>query len=480
MQKSTRVFPSVPVTFTGQSLVSHAGAAVLTGFMDALGFGALCEDRLGQFVPPGAKHRPGRLLGSLAAMLAAGGEHVSDLDILRVSPGVFGQLPSNATVSRFFERTVANPELFGYGIETLTRELRSRAWEAAGSRNPALSATAADPLILDLDATLVSSHSEKENVAGTYKGGYGFAPFIASVDYGAGNGTGEILACLLRPGNAGANSADDHIRVFETAVSGLPGAFFTGDGALAGEKVLVRTDSAGASRKFLWYLHSQNVQFSVSYPVPAAKAHMVDWINDKKNWQPALDQAGHDRADAWVINATEIIPLTDYPPGTNLYLRAEPLHPGAQPTLLDIDGHRITAFLTNSPRWHGPFLDARHRARGRCENRIKTLKNTGLGKLPFFDFAANQAWANIAALACNLVAWLQLTALPGGHHAKGWDIKRWRYRLFATAGKIITRARKSYLLLPGTAPEHQLIHRLLEATARITASLKKPTALMQA
>jgi hypothetical protein len=77
--------------------------------MDPLGFGALCEGRLGQFVPPGAKHRPGRLLSPLATMLAAGGEHVSDLDILRDSPGLFGQLPSNATVSRFFERTVTTP-----------------------------------------------------------------------------------------------------------------------------------------------------------------------------------------------------------------------------------------------------------------------------------------------------------------------------------------------------------------------------------
>jgi len=188
MQKSTGIFPSVPVAFTGQSLVAHAGLRVLTGFVDAVGFGALCEDRLGRFVPAGATHRPGRLLGSLAAMLAAGGEHVSDLDILRASPGVFGQVPSNATISRFFERTVVNPELFSYGIETLTRELRSRAWNAAGSRNPALSATAADPLIIDLDATLVTSHSDKENVAGTYKGGYGFAPFIASCDYGTGTG----------------------------------------------------------------------------------------------------------------------------------------------------------------------------------------------------------------------------------------------------------------------------------------------------
>ena len=475
MQKYSRMFPPLPVSFTGQSLISHAGVSVLTGFMDALGFGRLCEDRLGQFVPSGARHRPGRLVGSLAAMLAAGGEHASDLDILRSSPEAFGQLPSNATVSRFFERTITNPELFSYGIETLTRELRTRAWHAAGNRNPTLTATAANPLIIDIDATLVTSHSDKENVAGTYKGGYGFAPFIASCDYGAANGSGEILACMLRPGNAGANSAEDHIRVFHTAAAQLPESLFNDTGALAGEKVLVRTDSAGASRKFLWHLHSLGVQFSTSYTLPFGKAHMIDWISDKQHWQPALDQSGNDRTDAWVINVTDVIPLTDTPPSTKLFLRAEPLHPGAQPTLLDTDGHRITAFLTNSPRWHGPFLDARHRARGRCENRIKTLKNTGLGKLPFFDFVANQAWANIAALAFNLVSWIQLAALPDGHRAKAWDIKRWRYRLFATAGKIITRARRNQLLLPESAPEKGLLQLLLRNTGRLKQVLPAGT-----
>jgi hypothetical protein len=253
----------------------------------------------------------------------------------------------------------------------------------------------------------------------------------------------------------------------------LPESFFDE----AGEKVLVRTDSAGASRKFLWHLHSLGVQFSTSYALPVGKAHMMDWISDKEYWQPALDQSGNDRSDAWVINATDVVPLTDYPPGTNLFLRAEPLHPGAQPTLVDVDGHRITAFLTNSPRWRGPFLDARHRARARarCENRIKSLKNTGLGKLPFFDFAANQAWANLAALAFNLVSWLQLAALPGGHHAKAWDIKRWRYRLFATAGKIITRARRSQLLLPESAPEKDLLKFLLENNARLNKGLVPST-----
>jgi hypothetical protein len=188
MSKNTRVFPSLPVATTEQQLVSHPGLNVVTAFVDALGFRGLCEDRLGQFVPSVARHRPGTILGSLAVMLAGGGEHVSDLDILRTGAGIFGNVPSNATVSRFFERTVTSPDLFSYGFDTLMRELRSRAWEAAGDRNPALTATALNPLIVDLDATLVTSHSDKEQARGTYKGGYGFAPFIASVDYGTGNG----------------------------------------------------------------------------------------------------------------------------------------------------------------------------------------------------------------------------------------------------------------------------------------------------
>ncbi len=211
----------------------------------------------------------------------------------------------------------------------------------------------------------------------------------------------------------------------------------------------------------------------MSYPVPVLKAHMVSWIHDKKHWQPALDQGGEERTDAWVVNATGILGLTDYPPGTNLYLRAEPLHPGAQATLLDVDGHRVTAFLTKLPRWHGPTLDARHRAQGRCENRIKTLKNTGLGKLPFFDFHANQAWANLASLAMNLIAWLQLTALPTGHTARSWDMKRWRYRLFATAGKLITRARRTRLLIADNAPESGTITTLLTTIAELKNRLRQ-------
>jgi len=107
-----------------------------------------------------------------------------------------------------------------------------------------------------------------------------------------------------------------HIRLFESALAQLPEAFYTPDGKLIGQKILIRTDSAGSSRKFLWHLHHTGVQYSVSYQIPPGRAHMVDWIGNKDYWQPALDQEGAERADAWVINAAEVIPLTGYPPGT--------------------------------------------------------------------------------------------------------------------------------------------------------------------
>ena len=113
--------------------------------------------------------------------------------------------------------------------------------------------------------------------------------------------------------------------------------------------------------------------------------------------------------------------------------------------------------MTNAPRYNVAFLDARHRARGRCENRIKTLKNTGLGKFPYFSFATNEAWTNLAMFAMNLVAWIQLAILPAGHAAGVTDIKRWRYRLFSTPGKLIRSSRQTRLLLPRKAPEAELI-----------------------
>ncbi|MCW4464207.1 IS1380 family transposase [Glutamicibacter sp. MNS18] len=462
MHQSTRVFPHVPTELTGQALVSQAGLGVLTSFLNALDFRQLCEDRFSQFVPATAIHRPGKMIADLAIMLAAWGEQVTDIDQLSSSPGLFGPVASEATISRMMARIKDQPAAFEYAFATMHRTLRSRIWAAAGARNPAARATAKDPLTLDIDATLVHVHSDKEHATGTYKRGFGFAPMTATVDYGKENGTGEILAVLLRPGNKGANSAADHITILDQALAQLPDDFYDADQQLIGEKILVRTDSAGASREFLHHLHALGIQFSTSYALPVVNERFIRWIDEKKYWEPATDQHGNLRDDAWVIDASKVLVLKDYPPGTRIYLRAEPLHPGAKASLFDTDGNRITAFLTNAPRYNPAFLDARHRARGRCENRIKTLKATGLGKLPYWSFAANQAWTNLAVLAMNLTCWIQLAMLPVGHPAGCWDVKRWRYRLYVIAGKLITSSRQTGLLVPATAPEAALLIELLE------------------
>lgn len=120
----------------------------------------------------------------------------------------------------------------------------------------------------------------------------------------------------------------------------------------------------------------------------------------------------------------------------------------------------MTAFLINSLRFNVAFLDARHRARGRCEIRIKTLKNAGLGKLPYWFFAANKARADLAIFAVKLVSWLQLAELPGGHEAGRWDMKRWRYRLLSMAGKVVSGGLQPRSLTSGKAPEAQLLFQL--------------------
>ncbi|GAA0202593.1 hypothetical protein GCM10009526_26530 [Glutamicibacter creatinolyticus] len=92
------------------------------------------------------------------------------------------------------------------------------------------------------------------------------------------------MAVLLRPGNTGANSAKDHIEVLSQALAVLPDDFYDEHGVLIGEKLLVRTDSAGASREFLNHLDSLGIQFATSYSLPVLRERGIRWINEKKYW----------------------------------------------------------------------------------------------------------------------------------------------------------------------------------------------------
>jgi hypothetical protein len=313
------------------------------------------------------------------------------------------------------------------------------------------------PLFIDVDATLVTSHSDgKERTAGTYKGGWGFHPLLAYLD--RGDGVGEALAGLLRPGNAGANTAADHIDVFESALRQLP---------LLPEptRVLVRADSGGSARDFLWHLHQADAEFSVSLRLTPQIRDAVELLHRHTDtWTPARTTDGQVRDGAHVTEATAILDLGDYPPGSRLIVRREPLHPGAQQTFDDIDGHRFTCLLTTQPEDDLALLDQRHRAHARVEQRIRDGKDTGMANLPSASFHVNEIWLQLVLCAQDLLAFFAVLALDGDLAVA--EPKTIRYRLLHVAGKITTSGRRPTLHLDRDWP---WLHPLLGAFDRIRA-----------
>jgi hypothetical protein len=240
----------------------------------------------------------------------------------------------------------------------------------------------------------------------------------AFLDHGA-EGTGEPLAFVLRPGNAGSNTVADHIAVIRAALAQLPG------GHSRGRKVLVRVDGAGGTHGLVDWLTRRRLSYSVGFSLPGDLTSIqakLATIPDQL-WEPAYDADGQVRAGAWVAEVTGLFNLSGWPAGMRLIVRRERPHPGAQLRITDLDGHRITAFVTNTARGQLADLELRHRRRARAEDRIRAAKDCGLANLPLHDFAQNQIWCAIVALAGDLVAWTQTLALTG-HAARRWEPKR--------------------------------------------------------
>ncbi len=265
------------------------------------------------------------------------------------------------------------------------------------------------------------------------------------VDHGA-EGTGEPLAVLLRPGNAGSNTAADHISVIRAALAQLPGHHL---GRRPGRKVLVRTDGAGSTHALVKWLTARRLSYSVGFTLPEVTETLLTRIPPQV-WAPAYDAEGQVRDGAWVAELTGLLNLTSWPAGMRVIVGKERPHAGAQLRITDIDGHRITAFATNTTRGQLADLELRHRRRARCEDRIRCAKDTGLANLPLHDFDQNRIWCAIIALACDLLSWLQILALPD-HPARRWEPKRLRLRLLSTAGRLTTTGRSIVLHLPDTS-----------------------------
>jgi hypothetical protein len=264
----------------------------------------------------------------------------------------------------------------------------------------------------------------------------------AWADHGQ-DGNGEPLALVRRPGNAGSSTAADHIETARLALAQLPRRLR--------RKVLVRADSGGGTHEFLKWLtaKSRRLHYSIGMVITEAMQDAIGKV-PADAWTPAYDGDGEVRKGAWVADITGMLDLEDWPAGMRVIVRKERPHPGAQLRFTDIDGHRFTAFATDARKGQLADLELRHRRRARCEDRIRNAKDTGLRNLPLKGYAQNQVWCEIVALACELLAWMQMLALTG--KARHWEPKRLRLRIFAVAGRLASSGRRLRLRLAGRWP----------------------------
>ncbi|MEU6697752.1 IS1380 family transposase [Pseudonocardia sp. NPDC046786] len=455
MKKASGFYPCPDIDTAATAVVSHAGTRLLTETNAKVGLDRALSAALEPWRPRLAVHDPAKVLLDLALTLAAGGDCLSDIALLRAEPALCGLVASDPTVSRTIDRLAADATAALAAIDTARAAARAQAWALAGPAAPDHDTGAAAPLVIDVDATLVTAHSDKQGAAPTFKKGFGHHPLWAFADHGAA-GTGEPLAALLRPGNAGSNTAADHITVIRAALRQLPGHK---PGNRPGRKALIRVDGAGASHELLDWLHGQRLSYSVGFGLTQALVDQLAAL-PAGDWQTALDADREPRPGAWVIEATGLMNLTTWPPGMRVIVRRERPHPGAQLRITDPDGLRYTAFATNT-RPGGPHrqladLELRHRRRARVEDRIRAAKDTGLTNLPLHELDQNRIWQAVVALACEITAWAQLLAFTE-HPARRWEPKRLRLRLFPTPAQLARHARRTVLHLSAHSPWSELV-----------------------
>ncbi|WP_405836601.1 IS1380 family transposase [Streptomyces sp. NBC_01518] len=440
MKKSSGSYPRVRVEGGGRGVVARAGAVLLVETVRKSGLDTAISAALAPWRKPRAVHNPGKILLDVALAVALGGDCLTDVAMLRAEPAVFGPVASDPTISRLVAALAASGPKALTAIRGARSEVRTRVWELAGTSSPA----ADGQVIVDIDGVLVLAHSEKQDATATWKKTFGHHPLVAFVDHGQA-GSGEPVAALLRPGNAGSNTAADHIETAQLALAQLPRRL------RRGRQTLIRTDSGGGTHAFLDWLSRRGRWLSYSVGMTITDAiHQAVLKIPKKAWTPAYDAGGTERPGAWVAEITDMPDLSTWPTGMRLIVRKERPHPGAQLRFTDLDGLRLTCFATNTKGGQLADLELRHRRRARCEDRIRGARATGLRNLPLHDTTQNRIWLEIVSLALDLLAWMPMLALTGD--ARRWEPKKLRLRLFSAAAQLVNTGRRRWLRLPARWP----------------------------
>jgi Transposase DDE domain group 1 len=451
MVKRDGLVDKLVVKADGTGQVSHAGSALVAGVADRVGLTRALSAAMAPTRQRRSAHDPGVVLRDLAVMLADGGECLADLGALRDQLDLYGNVASGATAFRVID------SIDEACLDRLRRAVavaRARAWKlGARPQRASKNDSQARPelTVIDIDATLTTAYSAKEQAAGNFKGGFGHHPLLCYLD-----DTGEALAGILRPGNAGSNTAADHKQVLDLALAQLDPQ------ALEGE-ILVRADGAGATHELTDYCREGQMRFSFGFdltePVREATIAMRETA-----WCNAIRADGSERKHSQVCEITEPVDLSAWPADSRLIARRTKLREGDQQSFADHDGYRLAVFLTDQQGDDIPQLDLTHRGHARVEDRIRQGKDCGLRNLPFQSFAHNQVWLWLVMLAQDLIAWTAQLCLADG--ARAWELKRLRYRLLHQSARIARHARRTIMRL---ARDWPWSGQLADAFARLQA-----------
>jgi Transposase DDE domain group 1 len=427
------------VEVAGHGVASHAGSAAVRALADGTGLTAGLSQALHRrgFVPV---HDRGRVLADAAVMIADGGRVLSNLATLRDQGELFGPVASDPTLWRTLNEIGPAQRDRIAAARATTRQHVWGLIEARHGRIPPSRVADRDlgkTIVVRMDAAIVISHSDKQAAAGTFKHTYGHHPLMAWCD-----NTDESLVCRLRPGNAGSNTAADHIAVLDEALAQIPAAHR--------RDLLITVDGAGATLELVRHISKLNavagrrVGYSVGFDLDERARIAIGGVPESV-WEAVWDTDGRPRDldDAGVAELTGLLRhsaggdmLATWPADMRIICRRERPSAGAQLSLFEAaDGWRYQLIATNTPTGQPAFLEARHRPHARVEDRIRCAKDTGLDHLPSTSFEINQAWCTAAMIACDLLCWLRLLCLSGPL-AKA-EPTTLRYRLLHTAARLV-------------------------------------------
>lgn len=437
----------VKVSADGHGVVSHAGVGILRELAELTGLSAQVTAALADTYRGPWIYEPGAVFADLAVAVADGADCIDGVaQRCGDREHVLGAAASTTTMWRLVDARVDAEHL--PRIRAARAQARARAWAAGAAP------VAGQWLHLDVDATITIDHSDnKQDAAATWKRTWGHHPLLVFLDRPQIAG-GEALAGLLRPGNAGSNTAADHVQVLGWALESLPADYRPNPDDPGAPQILVRSDSAGATHSFAGACRKAGVGFSFGYAVDTRVRDAVEILNTNDGWYPAIESGGGIRDGAWVAEATSLVEMSGWPTGTRLILRKERPHPGAQLRFTDSDGLRVTAFITDTGHGVVPGqlggLELRHRQHARVEDRIREAKATGLRNLPCHRSHANAAWLEIILTATDLVTWSKLIGFVGHPDLAKCEIDTFRYRVLHVAARITRGARQIRLRIDAT------------------------------